>query len=92
MASLRKGVEKRVKQNLLPGEVQAKSSVFSQSEGGQAQVTRMILNTLSVTKVKLQQHTTPSDSLEILFLAGYVETGTFLKKRRRKGRLDGSVG
>lgn len=58
---------------------------------GQAQATRIIQNALSITKVKLQQHPTLSDSLEFLFLVGYIEIDLSLKKGEEE-RLGGSVG
>ena len=51
---------------------------------GQAQATGIIQNALSVTEVKLQQHTTLSDSLEFLFLVGYIEIDLSLKKEEEE--------
>lgn len=51
---------------------------------GQAQAIGIIQNALSVIKAKLQQYTTLSDSLELLFLVGYTEIDLPLKKEEEE--------
>lgn len=58
-----------------------KVSVLSQQQDIRSLITQ---NTLSVTKVKLQQHTTPSDSLELLFLVGYIETDLSSERKEKE--------